>query len=394
MEGKGTAMRTDHRIVYGDSNRMDRVESKSVDLVVTSPPYPMIEMWDNMFSLQDASVAKALKKGAGADAFERMHRVLDRVWGEVYRVLKPGGFACINIGDATRTINGNFVLYTNHSRILQCTLALGFTALPCVLWRKQTNAPNKFMGSGMLPAGAYVTLEHEYVLVLRKGPKRVFGKENQKMMRRESAFFWEERNAWFSDVWFDIKGTPQGLNDKDARKRSAAFPFELVYRLINMYAAKNDTVLDPFLGTGTTTFAAMASGRNSIGYDIDSTLENTILKGKGAVVETAKRVYHRRLRQHIAFVVQRLNTKGGLKYDNMHYGFPVITNQEKMLLFNDPINVTDKGRGSYAVDYLTEPQPAFCKNWSEALAKDRRDTILDALDDKRPDKNFNQMPLF
>ncbi len=72
----------------------------------------------------------------------------------------------------------------------------------------------------------------------------------------------------------------------------------------------------------------------------------------------------------------------------------VFWTMERGSRFNDPINVTDKGRGSYAVDYLTEPQPAFCKNWSEALAKDRRDTILDALDDKRPDKNFNQMPLF
>ena len=133
------------------------------------------------------------------------------------------------------------------------------------------------MGSGMLPAGAYVTLEHEYILILRKGGKREFKKESDKQNRRESALFWEERNLWFSDIWFDIKGTPQtlgaqNLGDKTARKRSGAYPFELAHRLINMYSVKGDRVLDPFLGTGTTMAAAMAAGRNSVGYEMDASL--------------------------------------------------------------------------------------------------------------------------
>ncbi|MEE8552751.1 MAG: DNA methyltransferase, partial [Desulfobacterales bacterium] len=156
-------MKTNHKIIYDNAIKMEAVSSESVALMVTSPPYPMIEMWDDMFGQQSSSVKKALAKGDGPDAFELMHQVLDPVWREVYRVLKFGGFACINIGDATRTINGNFSLYPNHMRILKAALELGFSALPCILWRKQTNAPNKFMGSGMLPAGAYVTLEHEYI---------------------------------------------------------------------------------------------------------------------------------------------------------------------------------------------------------------------------------------
>jgi len=147
---------------------------------VTSPPYPMIEMWDDMFSQQSSTVKKKLEQSDGIGAYELMHQILDATWQEAYRVLKSGGFACINIGDATRTINGNFILYTNHARILKYTQELGFSSLPCILWRKQTNAPNKFMGSGMLPAGAYVTLEHEYILILRKGPKREFRKEKNK----------------------------------------------------------------------------------------------------------------------------------------------------------------------------------------------------------------------
>ncbi|MGD9382562.1 MAG: hypothetical protein PVH55_00780 [Desulfobacterales bacterium] len=93
-------------------------------------------------------------------------------------------------------------------RVLKIALDLDFSTLPCIIWRKQTNAPNKFMGSGMLPAGAYVTLEHEYILILGKGPKRVFEKQEDKRKRHDSAIFWEERNSWYSDVWFDAKGTP------------------------------------------------------------------------------------------------------------------------------------------------------------------------------------------
>lgn len=106
---------------------------------------------------------------------------------------------------------GDFQLYSNHSRILHRFLDLGFAALPDILWHKQTNAPNKFMGSGMLPVGAYVTYEHEYILILRKGRRRDFTSEQEKTRRRESAFLGEERNLWFSDVWLDIKGAAQAL---------------------------------------------------------------------------------------------------------------------------------------------------------------------------------------
>jgi DNA modification methylase len=387
-------METNHKILIGNSINMEAVSSESVDFMVTSPPYPMIEMWDEMFARQSPSVNKALEKGDGTNAFELMHQVLDPVWKEVYRVLKVGGFACINIGDATRTINGNFVLYPNHMRILKRALDLGFSALPCILWRKQTNAPNKFMGSGMLPAGAYVTLEHEYILILRKGPKRVFKKEEDKKIRRESAIFWEERNSWFSDVWFDVKGTPQALNDKDSRRRSAAYPFELVYRLINMYSAKGDTVLDPFLGTGTTTAAAIVSGRNSIGYEIDPVLENVIDRMKEVIVDSSNQIIRKRLAKHMEFVVHRLKTKGGFKYKNKHYGFPVITAQEKELILNDPLDITQPEGGEFEVKYSDKPQSEFCKNWSDELKEKKLDVISQNLRHAVTVKNSARMELF
>ncbi len=387
-------METNHKIIIGNSINMEAVPSESVDFMVTSPPYPMIEMWDEMFVQQSPSVNKALEKGDGTNAFELMHQVLDPVWKEVYRVLKDGGFACINIGDATRTINGNFLLYPNHMRILKRALDLGFSALPCILWRKQTNAPNKFMGSGMLPAGAYVTLEHEYILILRKGSKRVFQKEEDRRIRRKSAIFWEERNSWYSDVWFDVKGTPQALNHKDLRLRSAAYPFEVVYRLINMYSVKGDTVLDPFLGTGTTTAAAIASGRNSIGYEIDPALENVIDCINEDIVDSSKRLIQKRLSKHMEFVVDRLKTKGGFKYENMHYGFPVMTAQEKELILNDPMDITQPQRGEFKVNYSDKPQSEFCKNWSDELKKNKLDVISRNLRHAVPVKNSAHMELF
>ena len=374
---------------------MKNLEDRSIDLVVTSPPYPMIEMWDGIFSSLQPNIKKLLAKEDGNGAFEAMHQVLDTIWEECYRVLKPGGFACINIGDATRTIKKNFALYTSHARILTAVQKMGFSSLPCILWRKQTNAPNKFMGSGMLPAGAYVTLEHEYVLILRKGGKREFTKEADKSNRRESALFWEERNAWFSDVWFDIKGTVQSLGDKTARKRSAAYPFELALRLINMYSVKGDQVLDPFLGTGTTMAAAMAMGRNSVGYEMDPSLGPVISAMTKTVVDSAHQVIQKRLLRHISFVLERMEAKGPLKHTNRHYGFPVMTTQEKELLFTLPLKISQSPDHTYKATYDKLPQKEFCRDWSHLLQGKETGQLIKTIKKSNTSKNgFTQGELF
>ena len=358
-------MKTLHEICFQTSNRMASVPSGSVDLIVTSPPYPMIEMWDEIFSKQNRKIADALEKGQGMAAFELMHQELDKVWDEAFRVLTDGGIACINIGDATRTIYDRFSLYTNHSRIQAYMQKIGFSALPVILWRKQTNAPNKFMGSGMMPPGAYVTLEHEYVLILRKGNKREFTTEAEKRNRRESAFFWEERNVWFSDVWMDLKGTVQNLFDKNVRKRSAAFPFELPYRLINMFSVKGDTVLDPFLGVGTTMFAAMAACRNSIGYEIDSNFKELIVSKFDGIVELSNNRIKSRFEDHLDFVESRFNQKGAFKHANSHYLFPVMTRQETDLLINHLKSFEKQDQSRFEIRYSDKPQGEFIQNWDD-----------------------------
>lgn len=387
-------LKTRHKVYFCDARRMQMLPSASVDLVVTSPPYPMIRMWDAVFCQQDPRIADALSEGRSKDAHEFMHGLLDPVWDECFRVLKPGGFACINIGDATRSVDGEFALYPNHARILQHLSQCGFTILPDILWRKQTNAPNKFMGSGMLPAGAYVTLEHEYILIARKGPKRVFRTDGEKQNRRASAMFWEERNRFFSDIWTDIKGTSQALANSEFRKRSAAFPLKVAYRLVTMYSVRGDLVLDPFWGTGTTSVAAMSAARNSIGLEIDADMESHLDVCTQSLCNRLNRYIEGRLARHLAFVEDRMAANAPLKYRNTAYGFPVVTAQEKELILNPLIRLKRSSRAEVDVDYDAAPQEAFCKNWEAVLSRKDPERPAKEAPVKRPQAGSAQMKLF
>lgn len=352
-------MQTTHHIHFGLAQNMNAVADASVDLIVTSPPYPMIEMWDEGMIRQNPVINQALIANDGPRTFALMHEELDAVWHEVNRVTKPGSFICINIGDATRSLNGDFQLFSNHSRIITWFLHHGFSCLPTILWRKPTNAPNKFMGSGMLPAGAYVTLEHEYILVFRKGGKRIFKTEGEKAKRHQSAFFWEERNQWFSDLW-DIRGMSQKLPAKANRERSGAYPFEIPYRLINMYSVKDDTVLDPFMGTGTTALAALTAGRNSIGYEIDESLAPTIYEALSPEkVPMLNTLIRDRLQTHIDFVAKRLASgTWAVKHTNRHYQFPVMTSQETELLLNFLVSI-ELAPNQVVTHYASQPGLTF-----------------------------------
>src|SRR5690606_35942676 len=244
-----------------------------------------------------------------------------------------------------------FALYPNHSAVIGAFRELGMVNLPNIIWRKQTNAPNKFMGAGMLPAGAYVTLEHEWILIFRKEGKREFKTSEEKLKRRESAFFWEERNMWFSDLW-DLKGTRQVLQKNSSRLRSAAYPYELAYRLINMFSLKNDLVLDPFLGTGTTMLASITSQRNSIGYEIDPEFKGMV---EDLVLRTPA-VYHyeiieNRVNSHKEFIKKRKEQKGeqAFKYTNNYLNLPVLTGQETDIKFSILKEISKDEKGYKAV---------------------------------------------
>lgn len=272
-------MPTHHKIVIGNSQQMNELADGAVQLMVTSPPYPMIAMWDELFAKADPKIAELWQKledhgekETVRQIYDAMHDYLGKVWRETYRVLCDGGITCINIGDATRSINGKFQLFPNHSRITEICEKIGFTTLPYILWKKPTNKPSykgkgAFLGSGFLPPNAYVTLDCEFILIFRKGNLRKFPPKDA--VRYESAFTKTQRDAWFSQIW-TLKGTRQTTSQLE--RRTAAYPDEIAERLIKMFSVKGELVLDPFLGSGTTTKIAMQNERNSVGYERDPIL--------------------------------------------------------------------------------------------------------------------------
>ena len=223
------------------------------------------------------------------------------------------------------------------------------------------------MGSGMLPGGAYVTLEHEYILIVRKGSKREFKSAQEKQNRHASALFWEERNNWFSDVWFGLIGTRQKLKKNATRLRSAAFPFELAYRLINMYSAKGDTVVDPFLGTGTTMWSAMASGRNCIGFEIETGFRELVLSQKDTVVAASNDQIRQRIQGHLDYLESRSDEIGKFKYVNKHYKCPVMTRQEIELFFNPLKSAEQIDEHTMEVAYTITPGDDFQGDRNELI---------------------------
>ena len=344
---------TRHEFITADSICLQYIPDESIDLIVTSPPYPMIEMWDECFIGMNESIRDDFNNRRIQSAFNKMHSCLNNIWRECNRVLKKSGFICINIGDATRTFDSNFQLFCNHSKVIEYMSTLGYMQMPPIIWHKPSNSPNKFMGSGMYPAGAYVTLEHEYILIFRNGGKRDFT-EHEKHMRRESAYFYEERNKWFQDVW-KINGTQQIIRQSNTRGRNASYPFEIPYRLINMYSIKGDTVLDVFGGLGTTAIAAMSAERNSISIDIDSAITDMAKERACSAKEQINTYINNRLIAHNTFIhgigAEKLNSF----YDNVYHGTKVKTKQEVDLRINfmDSIAI-DTADGSLLCEYTKE----------------------------------------
>jgi modification methylase len=247
-------------VLPGDARRLDGIANASVHLVLTSPPYPMIPQWDELF------------RQLGAEDYPSMLRVLSDAWTEARRVLVPGGILSVVIGDALRRGPGGFRLWPNHAETLVAAAEAGFQPLPYILWKKPTNKPNAFLGSGFLPPNAYVTLDCEYVLLFRNGPLRHFPPHDAR--RRASALTRTERDRWFSQVWSDLRGAPQRENGR----RTGAFPAALAERLIRMFSVVGDTVLDPFAGTGTTVWAAARLGRRGVGVEWDATAYGALVR--------------------------------------------------------------------------------------------------------------------
>jgi len=255
---QSTALRvkkTNQILRCADSRELDWVPDKSVHLVVTSPPY---------WTLKEYPKHKG-QMGA-ISGYDQFHDELDRVWCHCLRVLVPGGRLVCVVGDVclSRKQHGRHRVMPLHADIVVRCRKIGFDNLTPILWYKISNAKYEiengsagFLGKPYEP-NAIIKNDVEFILMLRKpGGYR----QPTEAQRDASRFTKEEHHDWFQQVW-TIPG-------ESTRKHPAPFPLELAYRLVRMFSFVGDTILDPFVGTGTTLLAAAHCERNGIGVEID-----------------------------------------------------------------------------------------------------------------------------
>ncbi len=222
-----------NKILCKSSENMSELPDNSVHLMITSPPYNAAKEYDEDLSL------------------EEYLNLLNRVWKETYRVLVPGGRACINVANL-----GRKPYIPLHSYIIQGMLEIGYLMRGEIIWNKASSAsPSTAWGSWLSAANPVLRDIHEYILI--------FSKEtfSRKKGNKSSTINKEQFLEWTKSVW-----TFPAVSAKKIG-HPAPFPEELPYRLIQLYSFKGDVILDPFVGSGTTCLAALKTGRNYIGYD-------------------------------------------------------------------------------------------------------------------------------
>lgn len=253
-----------HEFLLKDSREgLAELEDDSVQLVVTSPPY---------WSLKDYKDPLEEQLGHIED-YENFLSEIDKVWEEVYRVLEPGGRLVIVVGDVclSRREFGRHVVFPLHASIQEHCRKIGFDNLAPIVWYKIANAQFESDGGGFLgkpyEPNAIIKNDVEYILFQRI-PN---GYRNPSVPQRVLSTIPQERHQkWFQQVW-----RISGASDD---KHPAPYPVKLAERLIRMFSFVGDTVLDPFLGTGSTSVAAAKWGRNSIGFEIQPEYYNHALE--------------------------------------------------------------------------------------------------------------------
>ena len=239
------------KIIISDSRKMEEVKNDTIDLVVTSPPYWQIKDYDVEGQIgYRQSLHEYLKN-------------LYIVWKECFRILKPGTRLCINIGDQflRSIIYGRYKIAPLHSEFITQCEKIGFDYMGSIIWQKKTTMNTtggaSVMGSYPYPPNGIIEIDYEFILIFKKQGKKEFSKE----IKEKSKLSKDEWKEYFSGHW--------NFNGERQAGHEAMFPEELPKRLIKMFTFIGDTVLDPFLGSGTTIKVALNQNRNSIGYEIN-----------------------------------------------------------------------------------------------------------------------------
>lgn len=251
--------RTVHRLHFGDARDLSWLPDECVHLVVTSPPY---------WTLKEYAAGNASQLGDIED-YEKFLSELDKVWAECARVLVPGGRICCVVGDVCvpRKKYGRHYVMPLHSDIQVRSRRLGLDCLTPILWQKIANGAREAEGNGAgfygkpYQPGSIVKNDTEYILMLRKGGQY---RSIQPLQKALSMLTKDEMRTWLRSCWTDVPGASTTRS-----KHPAPYPVEVAERLIRLFSFAGDTVLDPFLGTGSTATAAIRSGRNSIGVEIE-----------------------------------------------------------------------------------------------------------------------------
>ena len=254
-------MNTKHKIIFGDSRDMNQVANEAIHLIITSPPYWQLKDYghDDQIGFDDT--------------YEAYINNLNLVWSECYRVLHKGCKLCINIGDqfARSVYYGRYKVIPIRTEIIKFCETIGFDYMGAIIWQKVTTSNTtggaSVMGSYPYPRNGILKLDYEFILIFKKLGKAPSPAPEMKTLSKLTN---EEWNEYFAGHW-NFAGEKQNGH-------LAMFPEELPKRLIKMYSFIGETILDPFLGSGTTTLAAKNLNRNSIGYEINKSFKEPITK--------------------------------------------------------------------------------------------------------------------